>query len=199
MRLSCRGFSLIEVMITVLVAGIGLLAVAALQTTSKKLHHDALQRTIAAQLAQDLLQRMRANGAARDLYLSDDALAAPAPGTDCAAADASCDAAALAAFDLYQWGQQLAGAAETDADGEWLGGLAAATGCVSAGSDAGLYVITIAWRGLSPLDALDDAALGADCGDDKAAYDDPGSSGSDLRMRRTLALEAYIANPEGGG
>lgn len=54
------GFSLVEVLITMLVLGIGLLGLAALQTLSLKHNHNALLRTQATVFAYNILDRMRA-------------------------------------------------------------------------------------------------------------------------------------------
>ncbi|MET0580794.1 MAG: type IV pilus modification protein PilV [Pseudoxanthomonas sp.] len=56
-----RGFTLIEVMIAVLVLGIGLLGFALLQTMSVRFAQSANQRTQATNLAYDLLDQMRSN------------------------------------------------------------------------------------------------------------------------------------------
>ena len=55
------GFTLIEVMIAILVLGIGLLGFAMLQTMSVRFAQSANQRTQATNLAYDLLDQMRTN------------------------------------------------------------------------------------------------------------------------------------------
>lgn len=55
------GFTLIEVLVAVLVLGLGLLGVAALQANATKTNHSALQRTQAVMLAYFMLDAMRAN------------------------------------------------------------------------------------------------------------------------------------------
>lgn len=55
------GFTLIEVMIAILVLGIGLLGFALLQTMSVRFAQSANQRTQATNLAYDLLDQMRSN------------------------------------------------------------------------------------------------------------------------------------------
>ena len=45
------GFTLLEVMIALLIFGVGLLSVAALQGVSKRANYEALQRTTASYLA----------------------------------------------------------------------------------------------------------------------------------------------------
>ena len=59
-----RGFSLIEVLVALLVLSIGLLGLAALQTTSLQYNTGSYFRTQATFLAYDILDRMRANSGA---------------------------------------------------------------------------------------------------------------------------------------
>lgn len=56
-----QGFSLIEVLIAVLVLGVGLLGFAMLQTTSLRMTQSAGYRTQATNLANELLDQMRAS------------------------------------------------------------------------------------------------------------------------------------------
>lgn len=55
------GFSLIEVLITVVLVSIGLLGLAGLQLTSVQNSNSSGERFVATTLAQDILERMRAN------------------------------------------------------------------------------------------------------------------------------------------
>src|SRR3989304_2881609 len=61
---SQKGFSLIEVLVALLILSIGLLGLAALQTTSLQYNTGSYLRTQATFLAYDILDRMRANSAA---------------------------------------------------------------------------------------------------------------------------------------
>ena len=56
-----QGFTLIEVLVSLLVLSIGLLGLAALQATSLKANHGAYNRGQAIFLAYDIMDRMRAN------------------------------------------------------------------------------------------------------------------------------------------
>jgi type IV pilus assembly protein PilV len=60
MRHRQTGFSLIEVMVTLVVLGIGMLGLAALQITGLRVNDGALMRTRAAMAAADLSDRVRA-------------------------------------------------------------------------------------------------------------------------------------------
>ena len=65
MRVNCvrntAGFSMIEVLVAVLVLAIGLLGVAAIQTTALKNNNSALQRSQATMLSYYMMDAMRAN------------------------------------------------------------------------------------------------------------------------------------------
>lgn len=194
MNARSAGFTLIEVLITIFVAGIGLLAVAGLQAMAKKFNYDAAQRTSASTLAQSLVESLRGNPGALDGYLTADA-STVAASVNCGSSSARCTPGELAAYDLWRWNQSLIGA-EAKVDDENTGGLVEPTGCVYAGGTAGLYVVVVAWRGVT---GLDEGTLAADdprrCGLDSGRYDDPRRAGSDNRMQRTLAVEAFVADP----
>ncbi len=57
-----RGFSLIEVLVAMIILGIGLLGLAALQARSLKFNHDAHLRTQGTILAYDIMETMRLVG-----------------------------------------------------------------------------------------------------------------------------------------
>jgi len=65
------GFTLLEVLIALLVLAIGLLGLAALQTTGLRANQMASMRTLATQVAYDMTDRMRANqvGMAANQYV----------------------------------------------------------------------------------------------------------------------------------
>jgi type IV pilus assembly protein PilV len=97
-----QGFTLLEVLIALLVLSIGLLGLAALQTTGLRSNEMANMRTTSTMLAYDISDRMRANpqGITDGDYVID---SAPVTGTipNCTSAD--CTTAELATFDLNQW------------------------------------------------------------------------------------------------
>ena len=69
---SCqRGFTLLEVLIALLVLSIGLLGLAALQTTGLRSNQMASMRTLATQFTYDITDRMRSNpaGVANGVYV----------------------------------------------------------------------------------------------------------------------------------
>lgn len=84
-----RGFTLIEVLITVVILAIGLLSLAALQLSSLRSNNAALTRFEATNLVYDILDRMRANRtpAIQGDYNITLAAAAPGVSTDVALTD----------------------------------------------------------------------------------------------------------------
>jgi type IV pilus assembly protein PilV len=103
MHASCRGVTLIEVLIALVVFSIGLLGLAGLQTFSLRFNTSAYYRTQATALAYGLADRMRANrqGALDGLYTGD--FASPAP--DC---DADAAGGGTPAEDVAAWRNALA-------------------------------------------------------------------------------------------
>jgi type IV pilus assembly protein PilV len=188
-----RGFTLIEVLITVFVTGVGLLTVAGLQAASKKLNFETAQRTTATALAQDMVERMRANASAKSSYIISDATAQTL-GTDCSLANATCSSADLAAFDVYQWGSKLLGAEETDAAGNVTGGLVNPTGCITYDSTRKVYRVAVAWRGYSALAAAptgtpSNSSILDTCGNGLSRYTDPQTTGANDLLRRLIVVE----------
>lgn len=60
-RRGCHGLTLVEILVALVVLSVGLLGLAAMQTTSVKFTTSAYQRTQATALAYDLIDRMRGN------------------------------------------------------------------------------------------------------------------------------------------
>lgn len=185
---SQSGFTLVEVLIAIVIFGVGLLAVASLQGVARKSSYEAVQRTTAVHLADSLIARMRANPQALEDYLGglgERVLTEAAPPdavTGCAALwpNTGCGAAALAAVDMSQWWNLLVGTTEV-VDGQAVGGLVRPTACIRGESDGatGAYEVAIAWRGTTEIDQT-----GADpCADD-LAYGD---------FRRVVVVASYLS------
>lgn len=102
-----KGYSLLEVLISVVILSVGLLGLAGLQATGLRNNHSAYLRSQATLLAYDIVDRMRAN---RTVALSGNynlALDATpvTPAKDCTAT--SCAADELATYDVNDWIQNL--------------------------------------------------------------------------------------------
>lgn len=102
------GFTLLEVLITVLILSIGLLGLAGLQLSALKLNDSAERRSQATILAYDILDRMRANRTAAEAgaYDIDTGATAPSSAT-CVGTGSSCDAAGMRNSDLFEWHEAL--------------------------------------------------------------------------------------------
>lgn len=106
-----QGFSLFEVLITVVVVGIGLLGLAGLQLAGLRATNNAQDATYATQLAQDVAERIRANRAAalKGKY-SGLTLRSNTPFTtpSCGAPTTGpCPSSAMSNYDIYQLVQRL--------------------------------------------------------------------------------------------
>ena len=111
------GFSLIEVLVALFILSIGLLGLAALQTTGLKFNHQSYQRTQATMLSYDIIDRIRANpiGLNADNY---DSVPPGPPGAypDCVAA--TCTPAAMANYDVGMWKDALSAQLGPTADAQ---------------------------------------------------------------------------------
>ncbi|HUH00293.1 MAG TPA: type IV pilus modification protein PilV [Gammaproteobacteria bacterium] len=182
------GFTLIEVLIAVVIFGVGLLTVASLQVVARKANFEAVQRTTATHLAQGMLERMRANRTGLGTYIGAGELVLgggvrAAPATTCQDRASPCTATNLALADLWEWEQLLDGSYET-AGGASVGGLVSPTACIrsNAAGDTGNYSVSVAWRGATASDVVP----ADDCGAGVAAY------GAADEFRRVITVNTFI-------
>jgi len=101
---ACRGTSLMEVLVTVVVLSVGLLGLAGLQAAGQRNAHHAYLRSQAVVLAYDILDRMRANpaGVRAGAY---DAIGGPVPDPGCI--QVGCAPGQLAQHDAHEWQQAI--------------------------------------------------------------------------------------------
>jgi len=182
-----NGFSLIELLVAVVVFSVGLLAVAGLQTVSKSANFEGLQRTTASHLAYGVLEDMRSNGNGIATYTAAAPLGggsiAAEPLPNCKSIAAQCGPAQKAAHDLWFWETVIDGNQAVGAEGSG-GGLVSPTVCIGgpAGNGAGIYTVTIAWRGVVAM-----TGGNADpCGAGSGLY------GDNDEFRRLLTVSTYI-------
>jgi type IV pilus assembly protein PilV len=106
------GFTLIEVLVTIVVVSIGLLGLAGLQINGLRANMSSEARSKATLLANDIVERMRANplgveaGAYSGITVDAASCAAPAKlcGNTSTSTAVSCTAGEMAAFDVWVWG-----------------------------------------------------------------------------------------------
>lgn len=100
---SQRGFSMLEILITLVIIATALLGTAGLQMYAMRMGKSGEFRTQAVFLASDIAERMEANKAAAVAgnYAVAAASTPSAAGTDCSAGP--CDTSALANWDISEW------------------------------------------------------------------------------------------------
>ena len=93
-----RGHSLVELLVATLIVGVGAMGSAKLHMLSAQNNRAALEHSLATMLAEDMLERIRAN----PLGAYGTALGIPPPAfVDCLAS--ACSPSELAAFDMAAW------------------------------------------------------------------------------------------------
>ncbi|MCJ8320652.1 MAG: type IV pilus modification protein PilV [Colwellia sp.] len=148
-----KGMSFIEVLIAMVILVTGILGSVAMQATAKKGSLDALQRSMASALTQDILERMRSNDVVElGNYANTYAAIAPAEITACFTADTRCTPAQLRTEDLLQWQQGLSG-------------LIDGVGCIAV--NASQVTIIISWQGRTATQdgATSNGGDAVNCGD----------------------------------
>jgi type IV pilus assembly protein PilV len=146
------GFTLIEVLVTILVLLIGLIGMMGLQGRATATEMEAYQRGQAMALLRDMESRIRTNRAQFD-----DAFRAshadPADpsvfGTD---SEVACAGATGALREVCQWSEALVGASEQLSDGRSAGAMTGGRGCVlaqpvPADGAVGEFFVVVVWQG----------------------------------------------------
>jgi len=105
-----RGFSLFEVLITVVVISIGLLGLAGLQFTGLRAANNAQEHTLATLLAQDISERLYANRSEATAYdgITLDSASGVTLTKDCSDISNNCSPSELKDYDRYEWYQLIA-------------------------------------------------------------------------------------------
>ena len=178
---------MLEVLVTIVILAFGMLGLAGLQGKIFTAEMESYQRAQAVVLINSMVERINANRNAAATYVL---AAGTSLGTgDAQPADCSGVAAGLAR-DQCEWSNALKGAAETSGANK-VGGAIGARGCVTqlqaenaaAGvCTPGIYLVTVAWQGLSAT-----SIPGAACGQN--------AFGSDDRFRRALSTRVSIGLP----
>lgn len=180
-----NGFTLIEVLVTLVMLSFGLLGIAKLMIQGQRAAFEAYQRHQAITIASNMAERIRANSQQSVAYLI-------APGApvgngsqftscpiDCTTS--TCSNAELATFDIAKWDGLIAGVAQTRG-----AGLVLPQGCVEQVQPNHLRV-SIAWQGnidtVAPPDNL--AANGSACGTSPLPYGSP-------TKRRLVTLDVIL-------
>ena len=104
-----NGMSLIEVLVALLVLGVGVMGFAALQLKSVKVTEETYSRSQAMSIAQDLVERVRVNALALGTYSSaeswsgeNSAVAETCRATSVGQAETACTEVQMASADIYE-------------------------------------------------------------------------------------------------
>mgnify|MGYP005988917947 CR=1 FL=1 len=174
-----EGMTFIEVLVALVIIVTGILGAVAMQATAKQGSFDAMQRSIASSLAQDIIARMRAHAPSINPNLALEAYSVDTygegkftePENRCDTAVA-CTVAQMVANDMYEWELALMGKAVSNGV---VGGLVGGWGCISGIDNA--YTVVVSWQARTKTSDM--GLGGSDCG---AASD----------KRRQVVVEAFI-------
>ena len=185
---SQKGMTLIEVLVALVILVTGIFGAVAMQASAKKGSFDAMQRSVASALAQDIIERMRSNDS--DILILESyqgvygAALNTAPSVRCNSAAALCNNVQMVTNDLYEWEVKLMGA-DVSVGGKNAGGLVGAIGCIDHNKNS--VTVVISWQGrVETVDGYDvdnksstAATLANSCG----------TSGN---KRRQVTVEAFV-------
>lgn len=177
-----RGFSLVEVLVTIVILLVGLLGLAGLQARALNTQMEAYQRSQALILLKGMADRIDANRANAAAYQT---LTSPRGTGFNSSAVQNCTSFTGSALDLCEWHNELLGAAETQGANK-VGAMIGARGCITqiaaggAPNAPGEYLIAVAWQGFNST-----AVPAITCGQ--------GAYGANEALRRVVALPISIA------
>ncbi len=168
------GFTLIEVLVTFVIVAIGLLGLASLQVSTMNDQFEALQRSRATAIVDDMAERIRMNPSDVALYT---ATSGPIYGGQSTAT--ICTAFEGPARDLCDWNEVIAGISEQTLDSEGaasanLGQPLNARGCIetlagAGGSGETIVRVTVVWQGITQS-----VPPSVTCGEDNYGAEDEG-------------------------
>ncbi|MBD9679733.1 type IV pilus modification protein PilV [Pseudomonas sp. PDM18] len=137
-----RGFTLIELMVSILIISLGLLGLARLQMRMQLSDMESYQRAQALLLINDISSRMTANPNNASGYVTTSPVGS---GMTCPTGSST-----RQQVDLADWCNSLQGAAEIGGGNVKAGAMLGGRGCIqSLGSNQ--YMITVAWQGVGPI------------------------------------------------
>lgn len=171
-----NGMTFVEVLIALVIIITGILGSVAMQATAKQASFDAMQRSLASSLAEDIVARMRASVPTNlAAYVASNYgggnYAKPVNRCNTIAIPA-CNANQVVVNDQFEWELALMGG-DVMTGGKSAGGLVNAIGCIV--QNANTVRVVVSWQGRNDMS--------------DAAKDTCGVSGS---KRRQVVLSAFI-------
>ncbi len=158
------GFTLLEVLISMLIIALGLLGLAGMQVRMQQAEIESYQRSQALVLLYDMVERIQLNRATAACFAITTNTTAGTPyygtGVNTAAGCTLSSSAnnTMADNAKIEWDNTLDGASETSGGGASVGSIVGARGCVSYGTEllnpagaaipgTGIYTVSVAWQG----------------------------------------------------
>lgn len=139
---SCRGTTMLEVLVTILILTVGMLGLAALQGKAYTSELESYQRGQALTLLQDMYARIDGNMGNAASYVTANAL-----GTGATDANDCTTLASRALIDQCEWSKALKGSSEVKS-GTKSGAMINGRGCIVAVT-ATDYLISVVWQGMN--------------------------------------------------
>lgn len=155
-----RGFTMIEILVSIVIVAIGLLGLGALTLRVQQAELEAYQRIQALTLLSDMVERINANRQTARCYAFTSAAGVPylgAPGgghldAPTCTGYGSASTQSLAVNDMTGWDGFLIGNSETQG-GNAVGAMIGARGCVSFDAATNSYAVAVAWQGIADMPA----------------------------------------------
>ena len=161
-----RGFTMIEILVSMGIVAIGLLGLAALEVTAQQAQLESYARSQALDMLQGMVEKINANrySATCFNFTTDTTNGVPYLGTVDSGNPSNnftpaCTAGsntAAATDAMSRWDLELKGTAERDSSNASIGSIVGARGCVTSSADPGTgittYTIMVAWQG--PTDSF---------------------------------------------
>lgn len=169
-----RGALLIEVLVSIVLCAFALLAFASMQGRASTAEFEALQRSQALVLAEDMGNRINVNRAAASSYVQ--------TGLVGAGSLQDCSALTGAARDVCDWSNLIRGSTEQSGSTS-IGAMLGARGCiVRAAGSSDRYIISVVWLGLAAT-----GAPPAPCGQGQSDFPDEA-------LRRVVSVTVCVAS-----
>ena len=158
-----RGFTMVEILVSMLIVAVGLLGLAGLQTTAQQAENESYARSQALALLQDMVERINASRYSDSCFAvtTDTTNGVPYfgtvdpnnPGNNAATNGCTTGSAVSGANNaMALWDSELVGNAERSGSNK-VGAMVGARGCISVANDPGTgiatYTIMVAWQGTS--------------------------------------------------
>jgi len=192
-----RGFTMIEILVSMGIVAIGLLGLAALQTTAQQAELESYSRAQALALLEDMVEKINANRYSATCfafttdttngvpYLGETDSANPSnhftPGTSCGTSSAN--------NAMTSWDSELNGSGERSSGNAKIGAIVGARGCVTVANDPttgiATYTIMVAWQGTT-----DSFAPTLACGN--GLYGTPAAADTKRRLVWTTLQLAHL-------